>query len=109
MKKLLLFAMLFLAGATFSTAVAGKKDKKKKVQADTVAVSAKPVSLITSSDTMSYASGYAATQGLLSYLQHQLHVDTAYIAEFVRGYREAIAKAGDPAFVAYSAGATIAE
>ena len=39
--------MLFLAGATFSTAVAGKKDKKKKVQADTVAVSAKPVSLIT--------------------------------------------------------------
>ena len=93
MRKILLFALALVAGATFSTAVAGKKDKKKKAKADTV----------------SYAAGYAATQGLLPYLQERLHVDTAYLADFVRGYREAIAKASDPAFVAYNAGATIAE
>mgnify|MGYP002516240054 CR=1 FL=1 len=109
MRKILLFALALVAGATFSTAVAGKKDKKKKAKADTVAVCCKPLQLHTPSDTVSYAAGYAATQGLLPYLQERLHVDTAYLADFVRGYREAIAKASDPAFVAYNAGATIAE
>lgn len=109
MRKILLLALAIVAGATFSTAVAGKKDKKKKVQADTVMTCCKPVALVTSSDSVSYAAGYASTQGLMPYLQERLHVDTAYLADFVRGYREAIAKAKDPAFVAYSAGASIAE
>lgn len=109
MKKALLFAVLFLVGATFSTAVAGKKKDKKKTAANTTEQVAKPVSLVTSSDSVSYAAGVAATQGLLPYLQERLHVDTAYLADFVRGYREAIAKANDPAFVAYNAGASIAE
>lgn len=109
MKKTLLIAGLFLAGATFSTAVAGKKKDKKKVAAETTEQVAKSVALVTSSDSVSYAAGYAATQGLMNYLQERLHVDTAYMADFVRGYREAVAKAGDPAFVAYSAGASIAE
>ena len=110
MKKILLLALAIVASATFSTAVAGKKDKKKKAQTDTVMTCCKPaVQVRTSSDTVSYAAGLAATQGLQMYLQERLHVDTAYMADFVRGYREAIAKAKDPAFVAYSAGASIAE
>ncbi len=109
MKKILLLALVLVAGTTFSTAVAGKKDKKKKVQAETEAVKAPAVALVTSSDTTSYAAGYAATQGLMPYLQRQLHVDTAYMADFVRGYREAISKSSDPAFAAYSAGLTIAK
>ena len=110
MKKILLLVLAIVASATFSTAVAGKKDKKKKAQTDTVMTCCKPaVQVRTSSDTVSYAAGLAATQGLQMYLQERLHVDTAYMADFVRGYREAIAKAKDPAFVAYSAGASIAE
>ncbi len=109
MKKSILFAIFLLAGATFSTAVAGKKKTKKNAEADTVAVQTVPVKLLSSSDTVSYAAGYAATQGLMAYLQHQMHVDTAYMAEFVRGYREAVSKGKDPAFVAYNAGASIAE
>ncbi len=114
MKKILLLALVFVAGTALSTAEAGKKDKKdKKKKAKTEAAAAAPqapvVALATTSDTTSYAAGYAATQGLMPYLQRQLHVDTAYMAEFVRGYREAVSKAGDPAFVAYSAGASIAE
>ncbi len=108
MKKVVLFALLFVAGASFSTAVAGKKKTKKNAEADSVAVKIAPVKLVSSSDTVSYAAGYAATQGLLAYLQHQMHVDTAYMAEFVRGYREAVTKAKDPAFIAYNAGASIA-
>ncbi len=109
MKKTLLIAILFVAGATFSAAVAGKKKDKKKVAAPTTEQVAEPVALLTPSDSVSYAAGYAATQGLQAYLQSRLHVDTAYMADFVRGYREAVAKAQDPAFVAYSAGASIAE
>ena len=45
----------------------------------------------------------------MPYLQQRMHVDTAYINEFVRGFREAVAKAKDPAYVAYQAGTTIAE
>lgn len=109
MKKILLFAMLFLAGATFSTAVAGKKKDKKKTAAPAAEQVTKVVTVVSPSDTLSYAAGVAATQGLLPYLQERMHVDTAYLAEFARGYREALAKAGDPAFAAYSAGASIAE
>ena len=109
MKKIMLLALVFVAGTALSTAEAGKKDKKKKAETAAVAAQAPVVALATSSDTTSYAAGYAATQGLMPYLQRQLHVDTAYMADFVRGYREAVSKAKDPAFVAYSAGFTIAE
>lgn len=109
MKKIMLLALVFVAGTALSTAEAGKKDKKKKAETAAAAAQAPVVALATSSDTTSYAAGYAATQGLMPYLQRQLHVDTAYMADFVRGYREAVSKAKDPAFVAYSAGFTIAE
>ncbi|MBM6992242.1 MAG: FKBP-type peptidyl-prolyl cis-trans isomerase [Prevotella sp.] len=106
MKKILFMAVALLASASFSNLQAGnKKDKKKKAE---TAEAVKPVVLTSSADSLSYAAGLSATQGLLPYLQQQLHVDTAYLADFVRGYQESLSKTNDPAFVAYMAGNQIA-
>ena len=45
-------------------------------------------------DSMSYAIGMAQTQGLREYLVDRLGVDTAYMAEFIKGLNEG-ANAGD--------------
>ena len=98
--------MIFcLAAGTYTTASAGKKKDKKAVPT----AQKQTVALVTPTDSVSYAAGYAATQGLLPYLQNQLHVDTMYLAEVVRGYQEAISKAHDPAYIAYAAGQRLAE
>ena len=103
MKKALFLAAIVLASA-FSTSAFAEKKKPKKVEP----VVAEPVTkLITPSDSVSYAAGYGATDGLLGYLIGTLHVDTAYMSEFVRGYMDAYFKAKDPAFQAYTAGANI--
>jgi FKBP-type peptidyl-prolyl cis-trans isomerase FklB len=104
MKKILLFAVLFLAVSVSSFAAGGKKkDNKKKTNG-----TEQPVKLLTSSDSTSYAAGYAATEGLLQYLQQRMNVDTAHLADFIRGFQEAASKAKDPAYTAYIAGCTIA-
>jgi FKBP-type peptidyl-prolyl cis-trans isomerase FklB len=104
MKKILLFAVLFLAVSVSSFAAGGKKkDNKKKTNG-----TEQPVKLLTSSDSTSYAAGYAATEGLLQYLQQRMNVDTAHMADFIRGFQEAASKAKDPAYTAYIAGCTIA-
>ncbi|MGI6243558.1 MAG: FKBP-type peptidyl-prolyl cis-trans isomerase [Prevotella sp.] len=106
MKKILLLVAIFVAGASVSTIQAGKKkDKDKKKQKTEMGA---PVVLSSRGDSLSFAAGYTATQGLLDYLQRQLHVDTAYMAEFIRGYNERIAKGNDPAYNAYIAGTQIA-
>ena len=103
MKKALFLAAVVLASA-FSTSAFAEKKKPKKAEP----VVAEPVTkLITPSDSVSYAAGYSATDGLLGYLIGTLHVDTAYMSEFVRGYMDAYFKAKDPAFQAYTAGANI--
>lgn len=107
MKKILLFTLVFCLASVSTTALAGKKkDKNNKDKSEVVE---KSVQLLTSSDSTSYAAGYAATDGLLQYLITRLNVDTAYMADFVRGYRESISKAGDHAYQAYIAGSQIAE
>lgn len=104
MKKILLFAVLFLAASVSSFAVGGKKkDNKKKTNG-----TEQPVKLLTSSDSTSYAAGYAATEGLIQYLAQRMNVDTAHMGEFIRGFREAASKVKDPAYKAYVAGSTIA-
>lgn len=97
--------LLFVIASFGTTAMAGKKKDKKKSKADTE----QPVLLTTASDSTSYAAGYSATDGLMPFLTGRLHVDTAYLADFVRGYREAIEKAADPAYKAYVAGTQIAQ
>ena len=106
MKKIILIALAVMASASFSTIDAAKKKKndKKEVKAEKTAVV-----LVNSSDSLSYASGMAVTHGLLPYVQKQLGVDTAYMADFVQGFNEAVAGMNDKRQKARMAGMQIAE
>ena len=105
MKKIFLVA---LAAALCVVSVdAAKKDKKDKKEKETTECQFKFQSLKSSSDSLSYAGGYANTNGLIPYLQQQLKVDTAYMADFLQGLKDAKVKGNDPRFVAYNAGAQI--
>lgn len=108
-KRTIIVALALLAGATFAGphAIAKEKKKKKKGQ-PVVAVVEPPVQLLSSSDSVSYAAGKMLTDGLIGYVQTQLHVDTAYMADFVAGFRQAVESASDPAQKARMAGMTIA-
>lgn len=105
MKKTFLLATVLVAGAISTAAYAGDK----KVKKTKVVTPVERTVLSTTSDSVSYAAGYTATQGLLMYLQQRLNVDTAFMADFERGYRDAMSKAGDKAYKAYQAGGSIAE
>ena len=92
MKKYLMTALVLVASASLFTASAAKKKNVKKVT---------PVVLATESDSLSYAAGVHATRGLIPFIQQSYKVDTAYMADFIRGYEEAIAKANTPQGTAY--------
>ena len=94
MKKILTVALALVVSASFSTVSAAKKKKDKK-DAKTEVVKA-PVKLLSGSDTLSYTTGMAVTNGLISYMQTQLGVDTAYMADFIAGFEEAIKSLNDP-------------
>ena len=101
MKKIIVItALALVAGAAFNSIEA----KNKKVVATPVAA---PVVLTTGSDSVSYAAGMAVTSGLVSYLASQHGVDTAYMADFIRGFKEFIDNT-DPRIKAYAAGLEIA-
>lgn len=106
MKKILLLVFVFVVASLGTPALADKKKDKKPGKKEDAELS---LALATSSDSTSYAAGYAATSGLLSYLIGQLHVDSAHIDDFVRGYRETVEKGNDPAYIAYIAGCNIAK
>ncbi len=59
-------------------------------------------------DSLSYMMGITNTQGLDSYMTQQLGVDTAYIADFIRGVKEGVNKTGKKD-VAYLAGLQIGQ
>ncbi|MBR4898215.1 MAG: FKBP-type peptidyl-prolyl cis-trans isomerase [Prevotella sp.] len=80
-----MIALALLASASFSTVSAGKKKDKKAEQTPVV----QPVQLKNGSDTLSYLAGMYMTEGLIPYIQQQ-GVDTAYMAEFVDGFKKAI-------------------
>ena len=104
--------MAVVLGTSFSMAdTTKKKDKKKQSEAVTASdcCVVPPLVLASADDSLSYAAGKAATQGLLPYLQQQMNVDTAYMADFAKGYAEAVKKAEDPKFAAYLAGTQIAQ
>jgi FKBP-type peptidyl-prolyl cis-trans isomerase FklB len=97
MKKAIFVALALVASASFSPAEAQKKTK---------AVPAK-VQLANSSDSVSYAAGMRLTDGLIPFLLQQ-KVDTALMGDFLRGFNEAVASAGDPKQKAYLMGMDIA-
>lgn len=102
MKKYVLVALTLLVGASFNT-VAAQKKNKKKVQKSVEPVVCCTPQMKTAADTLSYAAGVVRTEGLIPYLQKSLDVDTAYMAEFIEGYKHAFSKgvtAKDKAFYA---------
>ena len=112
MKKLIMLAAVVVLGASLSTATAGKKkDKKKKAETEQVVETPaeEPVVLATFNDSLSYAAGKTATNGLIPYLVQQLKVDTAYMADFVKGFSAATQHKDDPVYAAYQAGVQIAQ
>jgi FKBP-type peptidyl-prolyl cis-trans isomerase FklB len=82
--------------------------KKKKI----VTVKETPVEVFklnSSSDSVSYAAGMSATVGLVEYLLQQ-KVDTAYMADFVRSFKETVEKdSNDPQVKASLMGISIAQ
>lgn len=103
MNKLILTALAILVSASFNTAEAAKKKKKdKKAQACCT------VSMNTAADTLSYAAGMVRTDGLVPYLKQSLGIDTAFMADFVKGYKDAMARGIDEKTKAYFAGEQIA-
>ena len=78
MKKLMFVAVMAIAAAAFTGC--GNSAPKASLKSDV--------------DTMSYAIGLAQTQGLKEYLVGSLGVDTAYMADFIKGLTEG-ANAGD--------------
>lgn len=93
MRKLMIWALVFMASASFCRAQ----------KADGA------VTLVSESDSLSYAAGACSTEGLIPYVQQSYSVDTAYMADFVRGYLEGIKVANDPKGTAYIVGMQIAQ
>ena len=105
MKKTIILALALMAGASLYTADAAKK---KQVSAEPQAPVVEPVQLASSSDSVSYAAGMNMTKGLIPFLLQQ-HVDTTMMADFVRGFMEAVKTADDPKMKAYMTGMNIAQ
>lgn len=107
MKKIFIAALAVMVSASFNTASAAgkkKKDKKENKTEQTVA----PVKMVTPTDTLSFASGKVRTEGLLPFLKQQYGVDEAQMADFIRGYEDAVKAGLDDRLKAYSAGQQIA-
>ena len=106
MKKTILLALALMAGASLYAATAQKKKAAaKKVPAAKEA----PVKLSNGSDSLSYIAGMSITNGLIPFLVQQQNVDTAYMADFVKGFQMVTNGGSDPKMKAYAAGMDIAK
>lgn len=83
-------------------------DKKKRTVTTEAAAPTRTV-LSGSNDTISYAAGMANTNGLIQHITTNMKVDTTYMADFIKGFNEAINKSSDPSYTAFTAGIQIAE
>ena len=93
MKKLLFVAVMAIVAAGFSACGNG----------------APRASLKSDVDTMSYAIGMAQTQGLKEYLVGNMGVDTAYLADFIKGLNEGVNAGENKKKAAYYAGIQIGQ
>ena len=104
MKKLIIVALAFVAGASLYTADAAKKKKVAQTEEPTVEKGV----LNSSADSISYTAGMSATEGLVGYLLQQ-KVDTAMMADFVKGFMTCVSQGDDPKAKAFQMGMTIAQ
>ena len=95
-------ALALTAGALCNGATAQKEVSKK-------AAAAPKVTIVSSSDSLSYAAGMAVTNGLDAYLKQQFGVDSTGMDMFLRGFKEAVSSQNDKNFKAYAAGISIAQ
>ncbi len=65
--------------------------------------------LKTDIDTLSYAIGMSQTQGLKEYLSMRMGVDTTYVEDFIKGFREGIKAGDDKSKAAFYAGIQIGQ
>lgn len=103
MKKIIVLALVLVASASFCPLEAKKKKKVEEPAAPVV----EAVQLLNASDSVSYTAGMTFTKGLVSYLLQQ-KVDTAYMADFIRGFKDMISASGDPRQKTYVVGMDIA-
>ena len=103
MKKIMFFAVMLAITAGMTA------KSKKSTDAATAATANSCAQIKSTNDSLSYAAGYVQTNGLIPFLQQQFNVDTAYMAEFIEGLRDAKDKANDPIYKAKMAGAQIAQ
>lgn len=103
MKKIVILALVLVASASFCPLEAKKKKKVEEPAAPVV----EAVQLLNASDSVSYMAGMTFTKGLVSYLLQQ-KVDTAYMADFIRGFKDMISASGDPRQKTYVVGMDIA-
>lgn len=89
-KKNLILATLFFLGTTFAAA---QRDKNFDRQLD----------------SLTYAIGYAQTQGLKDYVSRNLGVDLAYMDDFIKGLLESVNAGKDKRKNAYYAGLQIGQ
>jgi len=107
MKQVILLALALVASASLSPADAARKRTPKKKQ-KTETPAKQPVQLVSSTDSVSYVAGMSLTNGLIPFLVNQQQVDTAYMADFLQGFKEVINAGTDPKTRARVAGMDIA-
>lgn len=89
MRKLMIAALAFMAGASFNTVTAQQ--------------------LNTRIDSLSYVIGMAQTQGLVDFLKNRQNMDLNCMDDFIQGLREAIASSNDKHKAAYYMGTQIGQ
>ena len=105
MKKTVLFLAMMIAASTL-TNVQAKNDKKKKKITDVVEQVVRP-ELKSTNDSLSYAAGMAATEGLMPYLNQQ-GIDSTTMKYFIESFKDALEKVDDPTYKAKMVGQQIA-
>lgn len=102
MKKIIILSALILFVTTLTWATTGKKKDKKKQKQTIEQV------LVTQQDSLSYATGLAATNGLLPFLQQEYEIDKTQLPEFLKAFQEALKEVDTPSFKARLAANAIA-
>ena len=111
MRKLVIIALALVAGASLHTAQAETADGATKApQKKAVAAKAgdDKGALASVADSVSYAAGMSMTNGLIPFIHQNMDVDTAFMADFIRGFEETVSKKDIEAMKAYAAGIQIA-